>query len=64
MGNEKGGGLGGWLLFEDVFRPWPSMSVYCLTLPSSFLQRAVFPFHLCKAQLIGDWYDDTRGASL
>ncbi len=28
VGNEKGGGSGGWLLFEDVFGPWRSMSVY------------------------------------
>ncbi len=24
--NEKGGGSGGWLLFEDGFGPWRSMS--------------------------------------
>jgi hypothetical protein len=39
VGNEKGGGSGEWLLFQDGFRPWRSMSVYCLMLPSSFLQR-------------------------
>ncbi len=39
VGNEKGGGSGEWLLFEDGFRPWRSMSVYCLMLPSSFLQH-------------------------
>jgi hypothetical protein len=39
VGNEKGGGLGGWLLFEDSFGPWRSMSVCFLTLLSSFLQR-------------------------
>ncbi len=39
VGIEKGGGSGEWLLFEDGFRPWRSMSVYCLMLPSSFLQR-------------------------
>ncbi len=38
VGNEKGGGSGGWLLFKDGFRPWPSMSVYFLMLPSSFLR--------------------------
>jgi hypothetical protein len=38
VGNEKGGGSGGWLLFEDAFGPWRSMSVYFLMLPSSFLQ--------------------------
>jgi hypothetical protein len=38
VGNEKGGGSGGWLLFEDGFRPWRSMSVYFLMLPSSFLR--------------------------
>ena len=38
VGNEKGEGSGEWLLFEDGFRPWRSMSVYCLMLPSSFLQ--------------------------
>ncbi len=32
VGNEKGGGLGGWLLFEDGFGPWRSMSVCFLTL--------------------------------
>jgi hypothetical protein len=39
VGNEEGGGSGEWLLFEDGFGPWRSMSVYCLMLPSSFLQR-------------------------
>jgi hypothetical protein len=39
VGNEKGGGPGGWLLFEDAFGPWRSMSVYILMLPSSFPQR-------------------------
>jgi hypothetical protein len=39
VGNEKGGGSGGWLLFEDAFRPWRSMSVYFLILPSSSPQR-------------------------
>jgi hypothetical protein len=33
VGNEKGGGSGGWLLFEDGFGPWRSMSVYCLKVP-------------------------------
>ncbi len=37
--NEKGGGSGGWLLLEDAFGPWRSMSVYFLILPSSFPQR-------------------------
>jgi hypothetical protein len=27
VGNEKSGGSGGWLLFEDGFGPWRSMSV-------------------------------------
>jgi hypothetical protein len=27
VGNEKGGGTGGWLLFKDGSRPWRSMSV-------------------------------------
>jgi hypothetical protein len=35
VGNENGGGSGGWLLFEDGFRPWWSMSVYFLMLKSS-----------------------------
>jgi hypothetical protein len=39
VGNEKGGGLVGWLLFEDASGPWRSMSVYFLLLPSSFPQR-------------------------
>ena len=39
VGNEKGGGLGGWLLFEDGFGPWRLMSVCFLTLLSSFLQQ-------------------------
>jgi hypothetical protein len=39
VGNEKGGGLGGWLLFEEGFGPWRSMSVCLLTLLSSFLQQ-------------------------
>jgi hypothetical protein len=38
VSNEKGGGWGGWLLFEDGFGPLWSMSVYFLMLPSSFLQ--------------------------
>ena len=62
VGNEKGGGSGGWLLFEDAFGPWRSMSVYFLMLPSSFPQRTVFPFPVCNAQLIGDWYENRRGA--
>ncbi len=32
--NEKGGGLGGCLLFEDGFGPWQSMSVRFLILLS------------------------------
>jgi hypothetical protein len=52
VGNEKGAGSGGWLLFEDAFGPWRSMSVYFLMLPSSLPRR--FPFPVCKAQLIGD----------
>ncbi len=36
VGSDKGGGSGGWLLFEDGFRPWRSMSVYFLMMPSSF----------------------------
>ncbi len=39
VGNEKGGGSGGWLLFEDAFGPWQLMSVYFLILPSSSPQR-------------------------
>jgi hypothetical protein len=39
VGNEKGGGSGGWLLFEDAFGPRRSMSVYLLMLPSSFPQH-------------------------
>jgi hypothetical protein len=39
VGNEKGGGSGGWLLFEDAFGPWRSMSVNYLILPSSSPQR-------------------------
>ncbi len=39
VGNEKGGGSGGWLLLEDAFGPWRSMSVYFLMLPLSFPQR-------------------------
>ncbi len=33
VGNEQGGGSGGWLLFEDGFGQWRSMSVYCSMLP-------------------------------
>jgi hypothetical protein len=36
VGNEKGGGSGGWLIFEDAFGPWRSMSVYFLMLPGVF----------------------------
>jgi hypothetical protein len=36
--NEKLGGSGSWLVFEDGFGPWRSMSVYFLMLPWSFLQ--------------------------
>jgi hypothetical protein len=39
VGNEKGGGSGGWLLFEDAFGLWRSMSVSFLILPSSFPQH-------------------------
>jgi hypothetical protein len=39
VGNEKGGGSGSWLLFEDAFGPWRSMSVYYLILLSSSPQR-------------------------
>jgi hypothetical protein len=45
VGNEKGGGLGGWLLSEDGFGP---------------CDRRLF----CKDQLIGDWYENRRGAPL
>jgi hypothetical protein len=36
--NEKGGGSGSCLVFEDGSGPWQSMSVYFLMLPSSFLR--------------------------
>jgi hypothetical protein len=36
MGNEKSGGSGGWLLFEDGFGLWRSMSV-CFLISLSFL---------------------------
>ncbi len=39
VGNAKGGGSGGWLLFEDAFGPWRSITVYFLILPSSSPQR-------------------------
>ncbi len=39
VSNEKSGGSGGWLLFEDGFGPWRSMSVFFFILLSSFLQR-------------------------
>jgi hypothetical protein len=42
--NETGGGSGGWLLFEDGFGPWRSMSVYFLKLPSSFLRSISVSF--------------------
>jgi hypothetical protein len=51
--NENGGGLGDWLLFEDGFGPWQSMSVGFLILLSSFLLSS-FPFPFCKDQLICD----------
>ena len=51
--NEKGGGLGGCLLFEDGFGPWQSMSVRFLILLSCLLFNE-FPFPFCKDQLIGD----------
>jgi hypothetical protein len=35
-------------------------SVYFIMNPSSFLQRISFP--VCRAQLIGDWYENRRGA--
>ena len=60
VGNEKGGGFGGWLLFEDGFGPWRSMSVCFLILLSSFLQR--IPVSVFKDQLIGDWYENRQGA--
>jgi hypothetical protein len=38
VGNEKGGGSGGWLLFEDGFGAKQSMSVYFLMFPLSFFR--------------------------
>ncbi len=59
VGNENGGGLGGWLLFEDGFGPWRSVSVCFSILLSSFNE---FPFPFCNDQLIGDWCENRRGA--
>ncbi len=36
--NEKLRGSGSWLVLEDGFGLWRSMSVYFLMLPSSFLR--------------------------
>ncbi len=41
------------------FGPWRSLSVYCLMFTVFF---NVFRFPLCKAQLIGDWYENRHGA--
>ncbi len=57
MKNEGGQEAG---MLEGCTGPWRSMSVYFFMKPSSFLQH--FPFPVCKAQLIGDWYENRRGA--
>ncbi len=54
VGNEKREGSVSKQLLEYGFGPWRSMSVYFLMLPSSFLFFEVFPFPVCKAQIIGD----------
>jgi hypothetical protein len=46
-------------MFEGCTGPWRSMSVYFFMKPSSFAN--VFPFPVCKAQLIGDWCKNGRG---
>ncbi len=47
VGNKKWGVSGRWLLLEDGFGPWRSLSVYFLMWPSYFLY--VFPFPVYKA---------------
>ena len=60
VGNEKLGGSRGWLLVEGDIELWRSMSVCFLC--SRHLFFSVFPFPVCRAQLIGDWYENRRGA--
>jgi hypothetical protein len=47
-------------MFEGCTGPWRSMSVYFFMKPSSFLQHISVP--VCKAQLIGVWYENRRDA--
>ncbi len=54
MGNEKGGGTGGWLLFGRWFRT-VAIDV-CLHFNVAVVLSSKFP--VCKAQLIGDWYEN------
>jgi hypothetical protein len=60
VGNEKQGGSGVWLLLEYGAGPWRSMSVYFLCSRRLFFN--LFPFPVCKDQLIGDWYENRLGA--
>ncbi len=60
MGNEKQGGSGVWLLLDMV----PDRGNRCLFifLCSRRLFFNLFPFPVCKAQLIGYWYENRLGA--
>jgi hypothetical protein len=53
---------GVWSLATDRIGYRTAVIDVCLFFmgPSSFLQRISFP--VCKAQLIGDWYENRRGA--
>jgi hypothetical protein len=55
MKNEWGQDRG-WLLFEDGFRIWRSMSI-CFLMLLACLFFNVFPVPLWKAPLIGDWHE-------
>ncbi len=65
VGSEKWGGSGVWLLLEYGTGPWRSMSVYIFMKPSPGTHSRffkVFPFPVCNAQLLGDWYENRWGA--
>jgi hypothetical protein len=58
VGNKKGGGLVGCLLFKDGFGLRCLFALYlCCRL---FFNE--FPFLFCKDQLIGDWLENRQGA--
>jgi hypothetical protein len=57
--NEKRGRSRSWQVFEYGTGPWRSMSVYFLNSCRLFFK--IFPFPVCKAQLIGNWNKNRQG---